>query len=149
MTIGPMKASFNTLVFVTLAGLVLAGCVERELTITSQPPGAVVELSGEEIGRTPVTKSFTHYGDYDVVLRLNGYEALKTDANLRVPWYEVIPIDLFAEIAPWTTHDRRYVHYELKKMQVPADTQASDRADQEMIQKAQDLRQQANTPVAR
>ena len=43
-----------------------AGCVQRSITITSDPPHAIVWLNDEEIGRTPVTVPFTFYGKYDV-----------------------------------------------------------------------------------
>jgi predicted ATPase len=72
----------------------LAGCVERELTITSQPEGALVYVSDVEVGRTPVTIPFTWYQNYDVILRMDGYQTLKTHARLTPPWYEVPPLDL-------------------------------------------------------
>ena len=43
-----------------------AGCVERLITVTSQPSGSLVYLNDEEVGRTPVTVPFTFYGVYDV-----------------------------------------------------------------------------------
>jgi len=46
--------------------MVLAGCVERELTINTKPEGALVVLNDEEIGESPVTVSFNWYGDYCV-----------------------------------------------------------------------------------
>jgi hypothetical protein len=33
--------------------LLLAGCVERRLTITSEPSGALVTVNSKEVGRTP------------------------------------------------------------------------------------------------
>ncbi len=46
--------------------MLAGGCVERTVTITSEPDNALVYLNDEEIGRTPVTVSFTFYGVYDV-----------------------------------------------------------------------------------
>lgn len=49
-----------------------SGCVRRTITITSEPSGALVHLNDTEIGRTPVTVGFTHYGVYDVRLSHEG-----------------------------------------------------------------------------
>src|SRR5688500_18580755 len=61
-----------------LTGPVGGGCVVREMVIDSEPRGALVYLNDQEIGRTPLTKEFTWYGTYDAVVRLEGYETLKT-----------------------------------------------------------------------
>lgn len=45
-----------------------AGCVERVISITSEPSGSLVHLNDEEVGRTPLTVPFTFYGVYDVRL---------------------------------------------------------------------------------
>jgi hypothetical protein len=115
---------------VCLLALAPAGCVERSFTLTSNPPGALVMLSSEEIGRTPVTIPFTWYGDYEVILRLEGYETLKTHHNLKPPVYEVFPLDFFSEIAPWTYRDRRSAHFELTKRTPPSDETLMQRADE-------------------
>jgi hypothetical protein len=85
----------------------LAGCVEREMKITSEPTGALVFVSDREVGRTPVTLPFTWYGDYEVLLRLEGHQTLRANAPINPPWYEVPPLDLFSQMAPWTYQDRR------------------------------------------
>ena len=60
-------------VWIGVAGAaMLVGCVEREWTISSEPAGAIVEVSGVEKGRTPLTISFTYYGDYEVIFRKAG-----------------------------------------------------------------------------
>ena len=42
------------LFFLILVGaLILTGCVERLITVKTNPPGAVVWLNGEETGITP------------------------------------------------------------------------------------------------
>ncbi len=42
-----------------LLSLVLcAGCVERRYTLRTEPPGALAVVNGEEIGQTPVSRSF-------------------------------------------------------------------------------------------
>ena len=121
---------------VLLGAAALCGCVERELNITSEPAGALVTVSDRELGRTPLTVPFTWYGDYDVRLQLEGHETLKTHAEINRPWYEIPPLDLFSHIAPWTYHDKRFLHYEL-----PALKQASD---DDLIKRADALRQRTN-----
>jgi hypothetical protein len=75
-----------------------SGCVERELTINTEPQGAVVTLNDEEIGTSPVTVSFNWYGDYNVRINKEGYETLKTHRELKGPWYDKFPFDFFAQI---------------------------------------------------
>ncbi len=114
-----------------LAAALLSGCVERELTITSEPAGALVFVSDREMGRTPVTFSFTWYGDYDVILRdKKGYKTLNTHAAINPPWYEVPPLDLLSHIAPWTYHDKRFLHYKLEKLEPPSDEELIKQADE-------------------
>ena len=109
-----------------VVGGTLAGCVERELVITSEPSGALVYISDVEVGRTPLRHPFTWYGDYDIILRMDGWETLKTHRNLRMPAYEVPPADLFSHLAPWTYHDTRYLHFKLEKQKpVPLFDRAS------------------------
>jgi PEGA domain len=101
-------------VLVAMLGLVCTGCgVERTLTIESDPPGAMVTLNDQEIGRTPVTRDFVWYGTYDVELREDGYKTLKTTGQVWAPWWQVPPIDLAAELAPMQSHDHHVLHYTL------------------------------------
>jgi len=112
-----------------LVALGTAGCVERKMTITSTPPGAIVYISDVEKGRTPLTVDFTWYGDYDVIVRRQGYQTLKTHAELNAPLYEIPPLDLLSAIAPWTYHDRRYLHFDLQKIVPSSDSDLVGRAD--------------------
>src|SRR5688572_32116032 len=79
---------------------VASGCAqpERKLVINSEPAGALVYLNGEEVGRTPLEYDFTWYSDYDVTLRKEGYETLKTNRSLKPPLKMWIPFDLFTEM---------------------------------------------------
>lgn len=83
---------------------VLGGCAERRLAITSDPPGATVWVNDVEVGRTPVEANFTHYGTYDVRLRLEGFEPIATSAQAKAPWYEFVGADLVTEAIPWGEH---------------------------------------------
>jgi hypothetical protein len=83
---------------VPLGILLAAGCAHRSINITSQPVGALVYINGVEAGRTPMKYDFDIYGDFDVVLRMEGYETLKTHQNIKTPLHELPPFDLLSEL---------------------------------------------------
>lgn len=89
------------------------GCVERVLHVESDPPGALVYLNDQEIGRTPLKRDFTWYGTYDVAVRMEGYETLKTAAPVIAPVWQWVPFDLVAEILPLRLTDRHSLKYSL------------------------------------
>ena len=96
-----------------LLGMTAAGgCVQRTLQIDSSPPGALVYLNGEEVGRTPMRKEFLWYGTYDVELRKEGYQTLKRPTQVWAPWWQWPPIDLFAEMLP--LEDRHAARFRMK-----------------------------------
>lgn len=78
------------------------GCLERSITITSQPPGARVWLNEVEIGRTPVTTRFKFHGDYDIRLVKQGFEPVHAVRAAEAPLHETPGIDLIASAMPWT-----------------------------------------------
>jgi len=119
---------------ILLAGLLLAGCVERNLTINTEPDGALVILNDEEIGISPVTVGFEWYGDYNVAIRKEGFETLKTHRKLKAPWYDGFPFDLFAQILPHRIVDSYEWQFDLEeKKQIAPD---------QLIQNAEQLRSQ-------
>ena len=75
-----------------------SGCVERRLTINTEPQGALIALNDEDIGTSPVTIGFEWYGDYNVRISKDGYETLKTHRLLKGPWYDKFPFDFFAQV---------------------------------------------------
>jgi hypothetical protein len=101
--------------------LLVCGCgsVQRELTIKTQPAGAVVLLNDEEIGTSPVTAAFNWYGDYNIRISLEGYETLITHRNLKAPWYDYPPFDLLRLIWPARTTDSYEWAFELKEVSPP------------------------------
>jgi hypothetical protein len=115
-----------------LAAAALGGCVEREMKITTEPAGALVYVSDREVGRTPLSLPFTWYGDYDVLIRMNGYQTLRANADISPPWYEVPPLDLLSHMAPWTYHDQRFLHYKLEKQE--------ELTDEQLMKQAEDMR---------
>jgi hypothetical protein len=103
-----MKAEYGllALMLVSLAIAVLCfGCVERKLTINTEPQGALVILNDEEIGISPVTVPFNWYGDYSVRISKEEYGTLNTHRELKGPWYDQFPFDFFAQILPGRTVD--------------------------------------------
>jgi PEGA domain-containing protein len=89
------------------------GCVEQILTVNTNPKGALVELNGQELGRTPVTKHFTWYGTYEVILRADGYQTQKTTASVIAPWYQWVPFDIVFQLLPIPLKDHHVVKYDL------------------------------------
>jgi len=118
---------------------IVSGCLEQTLTVTSEPEGALVVISDKEVGRTPLTIDFTWYGDYEVIIRYpeKGYDTITTNANISPKWYTHVPLDLFADMMPWTIHDKRYLHYKLKKLKLPDDKTLIKRAEQMSERNAQ------------
>ncbi|HEV8605644.1 MAG TPA: PEGA domain-containing protein [Tepidisphaeraceae bacterium] len=82
------------------------GCAQRTVDITSQPSGALVYLNGEEVGRTPMRYDFMWYSDYDVVLRKDGYQTLKTHHKIDPPLLFIPPLDLVGELVGARDHRR-------------------------------------------
>ena len=116
--------------------LVLTGCVERKLTINTEPTGAVVWLNDEEIGVSPVTVEFNWYGDYKVRISKEGYELLDTHRKLKGPVYDAVGLDFFAEILwPGRIVDEYEWSFRLAEYQPP------QRA--ELIEAAQQMKQMA------
>lgn len=77
---------------------VCSGCVVRELTIKSDPPGATVYINGREEGKTPLNKTFEFYGSREITLRMDGYKTSGNTAKLSAPWYEYFPLDFVFEV---------------------------------------------------
>ena len=94
-------AKYNLLILLVVglvAAAIIGGCVERKLTIKTEPQEALVVLNDEEIGTSPVTVSFEWYGDYNVRISKEGFETLKTHRKLKAPWYDKFPFDFFVGV---------------------------------------------------
>ena len=94
-------------------GSFATGCVRRTITITTDPPGALVWLNDREIGRSPVDIDFEHYGTYDVRLERPGYEPLMTSGRAQAPLWDTVGLDLRAALAPLQIHNHLTWHYVL------------------------------------
>ena len=123
------------LVVSLLVTVLLAGCVERRLTINTKPADALVVLNDEEIGQSPVTVPFSWYGDYNVRISKEGFQTLKTHRELKSPWYDKFPWDFFAQIVnPKRIVDSYEWTFELAPKQPPN--------RDELIRSAHDLKDQ-------
>jgi hypothetical protein len=112
-------AALAAFALLAVGGTVGCGQVERTMTITSDPSGALVYVNGVEKGRTPATIDFKWYGDYRFELRKDGYETLKTNRHVRAAWHQWIGMDVMTEIFyPGKLTDHKDFHFEL--VQAPA-----------------------------
>ncbi len=114
--------------------LSLAGCnnVERTLAVESDPPGALVYLNDQEVGRTPMEKEILWYGTYDVQVRKEGYRTVKATPRVWAPIWQWPPFDLLAELSPFLLRDRKELSYEMEPLE-PADPA-------ELIARAREMR---------
>ena len=94
-----------------VAALVMAGgCVQRRMTVRSNPPGALVYVDDYQIGTTPVSTDFIYYGTRKIRLVKDGYETLTVRQPFPIPWYEIFPLDFVTEnLWPWEIRDERVV----------------------------------------
>jgi hypothetical protein len=117
----------------------LSGCVRRRMTIRTNPANAVVYVDDYEIGTTPVSVNFVHYGTRKIRIVKDGYETLTVEQPIPAPWYQIPPIDFVAEtMVPKEIRDHRTLNYQLvPQREVPAD---------ELRARAEDLRARAATP---
>lgn len=110
-----MRSAIRVLVAV-MSGLLVAGCLHRQLTIESKPAGAEVAVNDERLGKTPFTYDFMWYGWYRIRLTKPGYERLDDHVQLKAPWHLWIPLDLAAELMPFTIRDDRRLSYALSPL---------------------------------
>ena len=88
---------------------------KRLLVVTSEPPGARVLLDGTELGHTPLTEPFLHYGTRRLTYYLDGYLTHSEVIEMRPPWYGRFPLDIVSEILlPLGWRDEHPYHAELE-----------------------------------
>ena len=108
------RASWLILTLAVLCG----GCVERRYTVRTNPPGALVYVNGEEIGKTPVSRSFTYYGDREITLVQDGFETQRVITPMKAPWYDNLFTEFFSEnLIPWTIRDERDLVFDMLPVQ--------------------------------
>ena len=116
----------------------LAACVERTITVRTDPPGALVTVNEMEKGRTPLTFPFMWYGRYRVLVEHPQYETLETSRAVPMPIYQWPGIDLVCEVLlPYKFHNHHDWDFTLSPRQ-PVDTE-------QLIDRAERFRRQAET----
>ena len=133
-----IHGSKNDVVWVLL-GLLLClsqtGCVQRRMTIRSNPPGALVYVDDQPtpIGTTPVSHDFIYYGTRKIRLIKDGYETLTVMQPIPAPWYQFPVVDFVAEnLVPGQIRDQRTMDFQLRpQMVVPPE---------ELLLRAEELR---------
>lgn len=117
------------------------GCVQRRLTIRSNPPGALVYVDDYPIGTTPVSTDFVYYGTRKVRLSKSGYETLTVMQPIPTPWYEIPGLDFVSEnLVPGEIRDERVVDFQLKPQIIVPSPQ--------LLGRAENLRHSAAPPQA-
>lgn len=106
------------------------GCVERRMTIRTNPPGALVYVDDYEVGITPVSTSFLYYGNRKIRLVKDGYETLTVLQAVPAPWYEIPGVDFVSEnMVPGKLHDQRTFDFALRPQTVVPTDQLLGRAE--------------------
>ena len=127
---------------VLLLPLVLVGCVERLLSIRTEPAGAQVFVDGELRGTTPHVEKYAFYGTREITLVKKGHRTYRKMVELDSPWWQIFPFDLFTDvIIPFTFTDRVDLDIVLEKEPDAAD------AIGETLKRADESRDKANLPA--
>ncbi|MFN0010730.1 MAG: PEGA domain-containing protein [Phycisphaerales bacterium] len=136
-----MPVALRVILVLSLAALGACGRQERTISVTSEPPGAMVWVNDVQLGRTPCESDFTFFGTYDVRLTLDGYEPIATSAEADAPFHEQPGIDLVAAALPGTRRTRIEWHYVL----TPAAEAGGDAniAEDALMGRAKALRERA------
>lgn len=117
--------------------LLTGGCVERRLTIVTEPADAVVWLNDEEVGTTPVTVNFNWYGEYNIRIEKSGYDILNTHRAMERPQHDKFPFDFFAEVVwPKRIVDEYTWTFELQPYQ--------QSSPEELIKAAEEMKDRSN-----
>jgi hypothetical protein len=120
----------------------LPGCVERRLTVRSNPPGAQLYIDDYEIGTTPVSVNYTYYARARKIrLVKDGYETAVFFQPIPAPWYQYFPFDFVTEnLVPGQIRDERVVTYQMQ----PALQVTND----QLVARAEALRQNGQAGAA-
>jgi hypothetical protein len=117
----------------------LPGCVERRYTIRTNPPGALAIVNNEEIGTTPVSRSFVYYGNREITLMLDGHQTQTIIQKVNAPWYDNYITEFFTEnLLPYTLRDEREFNYQMMPATVPPQN--------DLLARAESLRGIGSTP---
>ncbi len=126
---------YRPLTFLTIALLTAfacPGCVERKMTIKSEPPGARLYLDYKIQGQTPETLPFSHYGSRDVRLEKPGYRTKQQSIVLETPLHSTFPINFFTELLyPFTIVDHQTFTIALEPEPLPGRVRDGEEGSEE------------------
>jgi hypothetical protein len=101
------------------------------MTVNTNPPGANVSLDGREIGRTPFTTNFNHYGKREFRIVKPGYETKTELVPVRAPWYQWAGFDFVSEVLlPGKVTDHKYYEFDLQPERIVPPSDIVARAEQ-------------------
>jgi hypothetical protein len=101
------------------------------MTVMSNPPGATVSLDGKEIGRTPFSANFDHYGKREFRIVKQGYETKTEMKAVRAPWYQWVGLDFFSEVLlPGKLTDHKYYEFDLQPERIVPGSEIVARAEE-------------------
>ena len=118
-------------VALALAAILSCGCVQRRMTIRSNPPGALVYVDDYQLGTAPVSHDFVYYGTRKIRLVKDGFETLTVRQPFPLPWYEIFPLDFVTEnLWPAEIRDERVVDLAMVPAALTPPEQVVARAEQ-------------------
>ena len=121
----------NRILALVVLILIAPGCVERRLTIRTNPPGALCYVDDHWVGITPVSTSFIYYGNRKIRLVKDGYETLTVIEPIWPPYYEIPPLDFVSEtLVIGKLRDQRNLDYQLRPQTMVPQDQLLGRASQ-------------------
>jgi len=119
-----------------LIPLLFGGCVERWISIKSEPPGAEVFLDGIEIGKTPLRTPFEYYGDREITIRMEKFETIRKIEGIHAPWWQIFPFDFVTDVMlPFHFEDEREFNYTLVPLGPPESAEKVRERAQELREK--------------
>jgi hypothetical protein len=117
------------------------GCVQRRLTIRTNPPGAMVYVDNYPLGTSPVSTDFVYYGTRKVRIVKSGFETLTVMQPIPAPWYQYPVLDFVTEnLVPGEIRDERVVEYQLQPQTIVPNPQ--------LLERGENLRQVSAGPSA-
>ena len=109
----------------------ICGCVRRKMTVLSNPPGATVYLDGKDIGRTPLSTNFDHYGRQEFRIVKQGYETKTELKSVRAPWYQWVGFDFVSEVLlPGKLTDHKSYEFDLQPERAVPSSETVVRAEE-------------------
>ena len=91
-------------------------------------------MNHREVGRTPQTVDFTHYGTYDIRIERDGMEPVLTSRKANAPVWDLPGPDLVFEVMPFQAKSEGEWHFELEPR---------DESMQALVERARGFRNEA------